>query len=390
MSADADFLVLGGGIAGAACGAALARHGRVLLLEREQHFGYHATGRSAALFSEYFGNTAVRALTAASRGFFESPPEGFTEVPLLTPRGVIALATADDVAQGHFDAALHSGREAAVPPREIGLDEARRLCPVLAPREHVRALLRAAAMDIDADALQQAYLRQLRARGGKAVSGVAVNAIRREGGLWVVRTSNGTHAAPRIVNAAGAWADEVAAMAGVARIGLVPKRRTAVLVDVPPEATAERPLHDWPMVTDLADTFYFKPESGKLMACPCDETPSAPTDAQPEELDVAIAVARLEEVTTLSVRRVTHKWAGLRSFVDDEVPVLGAAPDTEGFYWAAALGGYGLQTAPAVAEAVASLVTQGELPPQLAARGLTARMLSPARLLVRALAAASA
>ncbi len=380
MSADADFIVLGGGIAGAACGAALALHGRVLLLEREQHFGYHATGRSAALFSEYFGNTAVRALTAASRAFFEAPPEGFTEVPLLTPRGVIALATDDDVAQGRFDAALAGGREAAVPPREIALDEARRLCPVLAPREHVRALLRAAAMDIDADALQQAYLRQLRARGGKALAGVAVTAIRREGGLWVVQAGDGTHAAPRLVNAGGAWADEVAAMAGVAPIGLVPKRRTAVLVDVPDEATAQRPLHEWPMVTDLADTFYFKPESGKLMVCPCDETASAPTDAQPEELDVAIAVARLEEVTTLSVRRVTHKWAGLRSFVGDEVPVLGAAPDAEGFFWAAALGGYGLQTAPAVAEAVASLVVNGELPQHLAARGLTARMLSPARL----------
>lgn len=390
MSADADFLVLGGGIAGAACGAALARHGRVLLLEREQHFGYHATGRSAALFSEYFGNTAVRGLTAASRAFFEAPPEGFTEVPLLAPRGVIALATADDVAEGRFDAALAGGREAAVWPREIGLDEAKRLCPVLAPREHVRALLRAAAMDIDADALQQAYLRQLRARGGKALTGASVDAIRREGGLWTVHTSNGTHSAPQLVNAAGAWADEIAALAGVAPVGLVPKRRTAVLVDVPDDATAQRPLHDWPMVTDLADTFYFKPESGKLMVCPCDETPSAPTDAQPEELDVAIAVARLEEVTSLSVRRVTHKWAGLRSFVADEVPVLGPAPDAEGFHWAAALGGYGLQTAPAVAKAVAALVVTGELPPQLRERGLTPQMLSPVRLLAKTPAEASA
>jgi D-arginine dehydrogenase len=376
---DADVIVVGGGIAGASCGAQLAAHGRVLLLERERHFGYHATGRSAALFSEYFGNTAVRALTAASRAFLEQPPAGFSEVPLLAPRGVIALATSDDVAQGRFDQALAGGREAAAPPREIALDAARQLCPVLAPRAHVRALLRPAAMDIDADALQQAYLRQLRARGGRALAGIEMRAIRREAGLWVVQTSDGSFGAPHLVNAAGAWADAVAAMAGVAPVGLVPRRRTAALVDVPAEAIAQRPLHEWPMVTDLADSFYFKPESGKLMVCPCDETPSAPTDAQPEELDVAIAIARLEEVSTLSVRRVTHKWAGLRSFVADEVPVLGAAPDAQGFHWAAALGGYGLQTAPAVGEALAALVTRGELPRHLAARGLTAGMLSPAR-----------
>lgn len=378
-AARPDFIVLGGGAAGASCAAALAAHGRVLLLERESNFGYHATGRSAALFSEYFGRPVVRALTAASRDFFEAPPEGFTGVPLLTPRGVVALASQDDVDQGRFDDALQGATQAKLAPVEITLARAVELCPVLAPQAYARALHRPAVMDIDVDALHQALLRQIRARGGATLADVAVHAIDRQPGGWRVQTGAGEFSAPCLVNAAGAWADEVAALAGVAPIGLLPKRRTAALVDLPAAAIAQRPLEHWAMVTDIADTFYFKPESGKLMVCPCDETVTAPADAQPEEIDVATAIARLEEVTTLRVTRVTHKWAGLRSFVADEVPVLGPAPDAPGFFWAAALGGYGIQTAPAVGRALAALVVQGRLPADLLARGVDEAQLSPVR-----------
>ncbi len=382
LSLNADFIVLGGGVAGASCAFFLSAHGRVVLLEREPHFGYHASGRSAAVFSEYFGHPAVRKLTASSRSFFAAPPNGLTDVALLSPRGVVALASSEDVVRGRFDAALAAGEQAQSPPFEISLDEARRLCPILAPDRYARALCRPSVMDIDVNALHQGLLRQVRAAGGTTLGGVAIEAIERHQGGWSLQSSAGNFAAPCVVNAAGAWADEVAKRAGVAPIGLLPKRRTAVLVELPAAAIAQRALAAWPMVLDLAETFYFKPESGKLMVCPFDESASTPGDVQPEELDVAIAIARLEEVTTLGVRRVAHKWAGLRSFVADQTPVLGQAPDADGFFWAAALGGFGIQAAPAVGRALASLVTHGRLPSDLVTLGLDEAMLSPARCIV--------
>ncbi len=349
------------------------------LLEREEHFGHHASGRSAAVFSEYFGNASVRALTAASRGFFETPPAGLTDVPLLSPRGVVALASPGDVARGRFAAALAGGLEAAQRPVEISVNEACKLCPILAPRRYARALYRPSVMDIDVDALHQGLLRQVRAGGGKILPDAGVVAISQAAGAWRVRTGAGDHVAPCIVNAAGAWADELAGLAGVAPIGILPRRRTVALVELPQAAIGQRALAAWPMVVDLADSFYFKPESGKLLVCPCDETLAAPGDAQPEELDVAQAIARLEEVTTLSVRRVTHKWAGLRSFVADGSPVLGQAPDAPGFFWVAALGGFGIQAAPAIGAALASLAVHGKMPPQLSGPAMDASLLTPAR-----------
>lgn len=381
---NVEVVVVGGGIAGAACAYFLADHASVVLLEGEDAYGYHTTGRSAALFSEYFGNRPVRLLTAASRAFFDTPPEGFTAGPLLSPRGVIALASADDMETGRFDEALDSGRDARIPAYEISLDDARAMCPILAPHAYVRAIARPSVRDIDVDALHQGFLRGVRARGGRTIAGQRVNALRREAWSWRVTMGNGEqYVAGRIVNAAGAWADELAMLAGAAPIGLVPKRRTLALV----EAAANAPNRDvppsWPMVTDVVDSFYFKPESGKLLVSPSDETPSTPCDAQPEELDVAMAIDRLEAVTTWRVGRVSHKWAGLRSVVADETPVLGEAPDAPGFFWAAALGGVGIQTAPAVGRAVAALVTGGKLPDDLCSNdsnGLSEAVLSSARL----------
>ncbi|WCM86623.1 NAD(P)/FAD-dependent oxidoreductase [Acidovorax sp. NCPPB 3576] len=375
-----DAIVLGGGMAGASCAWALARHRRVLLLEREAHCGYHATGRSAALFSEYFGNRTVRALTALSRPFFEAPPTGFAPVPLVAPRGVVALATQDDLNAGRIDSALAAGHHAREPARVIGLDAALARCPVIDPRPYRCAVWRPSVMDIDVDALHQGYLRGLRAAGGSVRTGIRLEAIARDAsGHWTVQTPEGRFHTPCLINAAGAWADEVAGQAGVAAIGLVPKRRTAVIVDLPDSASYQPALASWPMVTDLADTFYFKPEAGRLLVSPSDETPMPPCDVQPEEWDVAVAVDRLQQATTLAVRRVAHRWAGLRSFVADGSPVLGAAGDAPGFVWAAALGGYGIQIAPAVGQAVAALVLEGDLPRHFIEQGLSAAALRPRR-----------
>ncbi|NUP77693.1 MAG: FAD-binding oxidoreductase [Nonomuraea sp.] len=348
-----DFLIIGGGVAGAAAGYFLAQSGTVTLLERERSPGLHSTGRSAALFSESFGNRAVRALTAASRSFLAAPPSGFADVPLLAPRGVLALCPPGG--EKPFEEALDEGRRAPTPVVEIDAAEALRRCPILRPGRWSRAMLKPAAMDIDVDALHQGFLRGIRARGGQVITSAPVRTLTRGGGVWRAVTDAGEHAAPVVVDAAGAWADEVAALAGARPVGLTPLRRTAFLVDLPGGTDAR----SWPMVTDVADTFYFKPESGGLLVSPSDATPVAPCDARPDDLDVAIGARRVEEVTTLEIRGVRRAWAGLRSVVADETPVIGEAPDAPGFVWLAALGGYGVQTSPAAGR-IAADAARGE------------------------------
>lgn len=365
-------------MAGACAGFFLADYGRVTVLEMEDGLGYHSTGRSAALFSEYYGNRCVRALTAAARPFFDAPPAGFAAHPLLTPRGVVALAPPGAEAEARFETVLADGRECASGVRELSADEVQRLCPVLRPDWYARAMHKPGAMDIDVDGLHQGFVRGIRAKGGRVLTRAAVRGLERRAGLWRATTAEGTvFAAPLVVNAAGAWADALAELAGVEPLGLVPKRRTACIVPPPPglDVTA------WPLVCDVTETFYFKPEAGGLMLCPVDATPLAPCDARPDDLDVAIAAARFEEVTTLTVRRISHQWAGLRVFARDDTPAVGPAPDAPGFFWLAGLGGYGIQIAPSVGRAVAALATAGRLPDDLAGQGVTADALAPARLL---------
>lgn len=350
-----DFLIVGGGVAGAAAGYFLAETGTVTLLEMEQAPGYHSTGRSAALFSEYFGNRAVRALTAASRSFLAAPPDGFAHAPLLTPRGVLALCPPGG--EKLFDEVLAEGQEASAPAVEIDPGEVGRYCPIVRPGWCSRAMLKPAAMDIDVDALHQGFLRGIRARGGQVITSARVRALFRSGGVWRAVTDVGEHAAPIVVDAAGAWADEVAGLAGVRPVGLRPLRRTAFLADLPDGMDAAA----WPMVTDVADTFYFKPESGRLLVSPADAAPMPPCDARPDDMDVAIGVERVQEATTLRIRSVRHAWAGLRSTVADDTPVVGEAPDAPGFVWLAALGGYGVQTSPAIGR-IAAAAARGTPP----------------------------
>jgi D-arginine dehydrogenase len=366
-----DFLVIGGGIAGASAAYFLAEHGRVTLLERESACGYHTTGRSAALYTEAYGNAVIRALTVASRPFFENPPAGFTEHPLLTPRGEMIVAAKGDDALA--EAALAEGTRFAPMMREITAPEALRHCPALDPAWLGRALYNPASMDMDVHAIHNGYLKGLRARGGTIINDAELLGLERRNGAWQARTSVGEARAPIVINAAGAWADIVGRMAGAKPIGLVPKRRTAFTFDIAPELNAAR----WPMVIDVKETLYFKPEAGRLLVSPADETAMDPCDCQPEEMDVALAASRLEEVTSLRVKRVTHKWAGLRSFVRDKTPVAGFATELDGFLWLAGQGGYGIMTSPAMGRIAAALATGRDIPADIA---VDARDLAPARL----------
>lgn len=343
-----DFLVVGGGVAGASAGYFLSAHGRVTLLEMESAPGYHSTGRSAALFSEYYGNRVVRALTAASRAFFTEPPPGFAERPLLAPRGVVSLGPHG--AEDRFAAAFAAGLTAPTPVREIDAEEVHAYCPVVRREWYSRAMLKPAAADIDVDLVHQGFLRGIRANGGTVVSSAKVRGLARRNGVWHASTDAGDFAAPTVVNAAGAWADEVAAAAGVRTVGLVPLRRTAFLADAPEGMDVAR----WPMVADVTDTFYLKPESGRLLVSPSDATPSPPCDARPDDLDVALAIERVQEATTLVIRSVKHAWAGLRTAVPDDTPVIGPAPDAPGFIWLAGLSGYGVQSSPATGRVAAA------------------------------------
>jgi D-arginine dehydrogenase len=368
-----DLAVIGAGMAGAAAAAHLAAERRVVLLERESQPGYHSTGRSAALFTETYGNRAIRVLTGAGRAFYEAWAEGFAENPILKPRGALMFAMPGQEVQ--LDEAWTD--LSALDPRVRRLDasEARAMVPVLRPDHVVGAVFEPDAMDIDVHELHQGYLRRLRQRGGRIVTDAEVRRLAYGNGTWTVSTSAGDFAAPIVVNAAGAWADVVGALAGLPPIGLVPKRRTALTI-APPVGTD---TGAWPMTLDVGETSYFKPDAGRLLVSPADETPIDPCDVQPDELDIAIAIDRLMQATTIEVTRVERKWAGLRSFVADKTTVCGFDPLADGFFWLAGQGGYGIQTAEGMARCATSLIDGAGLPSDIAAKGLDAATLSPAR-----------
>ncbi|NIR30398.1 MAG: FAD-binding oxidoreductase [Gammaproteobacteria bacterium] len=369
-----DFLIVGAGMAGASAGYELAGHGRVILLEREEAPGYHSTGRSAAQFLESYGNAAVRRLTHASRAFFEHPPGGFAEHALLTPRG--ALFVAREEQRETLEATLAEVQALVGTARELDAIQAIERVPVLRRDYVAAAFYEPDSMDMDVAAIHQGYLKGLRRRGGRVVTDAEVGRLSRVGQAWEVQTRNGRFSAPIVINAAGAWCDEIARLAGVPPLGLTPKRRTAITFDPPSGVDITR----WPLVIDVDETFYFKPEAGRILASPADETPVAACDVQPEELDIAVTVDRLEKATTLSVRRIAHKWAGLRTFSPDKTPVVGMEEAAPGFVWLAGQGGYGITTAPALARATSALLVEGRLPEDLVSLGLTREALAPSRL----------
>ena len=345
----ADFIIIGGGIAGASAGALLSAHGCVLLLEAEAQPGYHSTGRSAAYFAPAYGNEVVRNLTAPGATFFRTPPDGFSETPLLHDRAALFVAREDQ-----RNAIENMAAEDASLQR-FDIDQMTATVSILKPDIVTAGLYDPSGGDLDVDAILQGYLRQFRSQGGELVTGTPAAALAHRNGLWVI---NGEYAAPVVVNAAGAWADAVASIAGVEPIGLVPKRRTALLVDAP----ANEHISDWPLVIGIDEDFYFKPDAGKILISPADETPSNPCDAQPEEIDVAIAIDRVQAIADLEVNRVEHRWAGLRTFAPDKSFVVGFDPRAEGFFWLAGQGGYGVQSAPGVSALACHLLTGNAVP----------------------------
>lgn len=368
-----DVLIVGAGIAGASAAYELQAFASVVLVERESRAGYHATGRSAALLAPAEGCRVTRALTRASRAFFEARAGGLADHPVLRPRGTLTVAPPDQVP------ALERLAQEIAPfsPGLERLDAAalQTRMPALRPGRAGAGLLDPATVDLDVAAIHGGYLRGFRARGGTLLSDAAVMAIGGDGGTWRVETRAGGFAAAVLVDAAGAWADGIARLAGAAPLGLVALRRTALVF----EPSRDVDPH-WPLVEDAAGTFYVKPEAGLLLGSPVDETPVAPGDVQAEEIDVARAAARIEAAFRFHVLRVRRKWAGLRTFAPDRVPVVGMDERTPGFFWLAGQGGTGIQSAPAMARAAAGLIVDGVLPDDLLALGLCAEDLMPARL----------
>lgn len=352
-----EAIVIGAGMAGATAAAHLAAtRPRLALLEAEESAGYHATGRSAALWILNYGPLDARALSGASRAFFEAPPPGFAAAPLIRPRAVVYLAP--EAQRAHL-AAMVAGGEGLVP---VPVAEIAAGVPVLRPGYAVAAAIERDAFDIDVAALHQGFLRQLRARGGILALRHRAGRIWHAQGLWHAETSAGAvFAAPILVDAAGAWGDAVARLAGVRPLGLQPKRRTALIVDPGPHDCA-----DWPLLGDADHTWYVRPEARrKLMVSPADETDSEPCDAQPEEIDVALAVERMQQALDIPVRRVEHRWAGLRSFTPDRSLAIGES-EAPGFFFMLGQGGYGIQTAPAAGRLLADLVDGRAPEPALA------------------------
>ncbi len=313
----------------------------------EKQPGYHSTGRSAAYFAPAYGNDVVREITAASESFYRNPPAEFTSVPLLRPRGSLF------VAQEHqrTSVAKMMGENAHL--TELSSDEIQTQIPIAIPGKLVSGIYDPGGGDLDVDAILQGYLRQLKSNGGKVITDCKLLGLQYKAGLWSLATSYGNYTTPVIVNSAGAWADQIAKIAGLQPLGIQPFRRTALLVD-PPEGLD---ISSWPLTIDIDEAFYFKPDAGQLLISPADETPIEPCDVQPDDLDVAVVIDQIQQLVNLDVKKINHSWAGLRSFAPDKTFVVGFDPRCSGFFWFAGQGGYGVQAAPGLADLGASIAT---------------------------------
>lgn len=337
-----DFAIIGAGMAGASLAAELSAHARVIVLEAEDSPGYHSTGRSAAFWEECYGGPGLVPLTLPSGRYLRE--HGF-----LNQRGALYVGREED--RGEMDAFVERFAGTGVTIERIGGDAVIGKVPQIRP-EWNDAIFEPACADIDVAGLHQHYLKSLRQSGAQLHCRARVSSLKREEGGWRIETDKGEAIrAVCVVNAAGAWADTLAAMAGARPLGIDPKRRTVVQLRVSPEAPVEMPL-----VLDISGRFYFKSDNGRLWLSPHDEIPSEPCDAAPEEIDVARAIARFEKVTTWRIEAVERRWAGLRSFAPDRLPVYGADPEVPGFLWFAGQGGFGIQTAPAAARLASQIM----------------------------------
>ncbi|HEV2748830.1 MAG TPA: FAD-dependent oxidoreductase [Allosphingosinicella sp.] len=370
MSRRFDVAIIGAGMAGASLAAEVADRASVLLLEREAQPGYHSTGRSAAFWSETYGGRLVQPLTSASGIFMADPPADFAERPFLSPRG--ALHIADAAGGAALDALCREFAGSGVSMVRLGREDLENLVPGLRHGWDA-GVLEGSCTDIDVAALHAAYLKAARRRGAILWSDARLVAANRGSGRWLLDTQAGAAEAAVIVDAAGAWADEIALLAGAAPLGVQPYRRTIAQLRTDPPARA-----DLPLVIDALGRFYFKPEAGgRLWLSPHDETVCPPCDAAAEEYDVALAIDRFQQVVDWKVERVEHSWAGLRSFAPDRLPVYGFEPGVEGFFWCAGQGGFGIQTAPAAAKLAAALLLDARPDPLVA--GIDPRPYRPGR-----------
>lgn len=370
-----DIAIVGAGIAGASLAARLAPHRSVLLLERESQPGYHSTGRSAAMFMESYGPPAVRALTRASRAFYLRPPEGFAEFPLLGPRGALYLAQSGQ--QDMLRDLLAELADTCPELQQLDRDRTLAMVPCLRADLVHGALFDPTAMDIDVNALHQGFLRELRRHGGVLQNRAEITAARRREPAWQLELAGGdTVQARSVVNAAGAWADQVGRLFGAQTIGLVPHRRSAFTFRAPPGLDVSA----WPVVSSVDETWYVKPDAGVLLGSPANADATVPHDVVPEEIDIATGIHHIESATTLEIRRPLRTWAGLRSFVPDGELVIGWDRSCDGFFWLAGQGGYGIQSAPGASALAASLVLGLPLPAELAAHGVDPAAVSPRRL----------
>lgn len=368
---DVDVLVIGGGIAGVSLGYELALDRSVALVEMESALAYHTSGRSAATYLESYGGPVIRALTRGSRHQFEDPAMG----DILSERGVLWFA---DEATAPTLRAFHDEVSATLPDCQLLTgSEAEQVNPLLSPGACHLAVYEPGAMDIDVHALHQGYVRGLRARGGTVRTGQGVIKVGRTDGYWLVTLANGDLVRAEVIaNAAGAWADEVAVQCGATPVGLMPLRRSAFIVSTP-TGTAERTI---PLTCHLQNSWYFLPRGETVMCSPADETMQPPCDTKPDELEIARCIDELNAVTRLNIRSIASPWAGQRTFAPDRVPVVGFDPQVEGLFWYAGLGGYGMQTAPALSRAGAALLRSEPIPADLADEGVTEGALAPARL----------
>lgn len=363
-------VVVGGGIAGVSAAYALARHPSapvVTLIEAEGQLAHHTTGRSAAQLIENYGTQPLRALTKASLPFFLHPPEGLADGPLLERRGVLSVA--DDARSAEFEQQLAEG--IAINPTivEVSVAEAVALFPALRPEPITRALWEPGSYAIDVAAVHQSFVRGLRLAGGTIATHHRALRIDRSGSAWRIHTGPGGAAAPDpiagdgggavleadvVVNAGGAWGDDVARRAGLTPIGLQPLRRTAFMVASRFEGSGA-----WPLVADIEHRWYVKPDGVQFLCSPADETPSAPCDARPEEVDVARAIDAINEATTIGIRSVASSWAGLRTFTPDRTMAIGPDPAEPTFVWCVGQGGTGIQSSPGAGQLVADLALDG-------------------------------
>jgi D-arginine dehydrogenase len=362
---NADVVVVGGGIAGVSVAAFLADRADVVLVEAESSLGYHATGRSAALYTECYGAAVIPRLARASKWFFTSPTE-----PLGSPRGVLFV---EDESQETTIDDLEALFSPSVPDLErLSGDDAASHCPALRPEHITAGLLEPGAMDLDVHGIETSFRRQAKAGGAEFMLDHEATHIERSNG-WTVDAGGISITARIVVDAAGAWGDDVAQLAGVAPLGLLPLKRSAFLT------ATEMDAHAWPLVVDSDETWYFKPEGPNILGSAASEILVPPSDARPDEIDIALGIERINEATTLGIRSVSSTWAGLRTFTSDRVPAVGFDPDNTGFFWLVGQGGYGIKTAPALGQAAAGLILDGTMPETLEAHGVTEASVAPGR-----------